>query len=151
MRIRTNFSLHWAKQGFTLFELLVTISIIGLLIALATVSFSSAQEGARDARRRGDLTSVRNAFEQYYSANTAYPNSCAGVNTVSVGADLAPHLPGGMPVDPDPQPDTVYSFACDTASYCGCVLMEREGSGNASDSNCTMATGGDFYCVQSLQ
>lgn len=140
-----------SKHGFTLFELLVSISIIGLLIALATVSFSAAQSGARDARRRGDLTSLRNAFEQYYAANSAYPDSCDGASTAALGSELQSYLPGGMPSDPDPNEDTVYTFSCAADTYCGCVMLEREGGGNSSDSNCTSTNGGDYFCVQNLQ
>ena len=43
------------NKGFTLFELLVSISIIALLTALATISFSSAQKKARDSKRIQDM------------------------------------------------------------------------------------------------
>lgn len=134
------------QSGFTLFELLVSISIIGLLIALATVSFSAAQSGARDSRRRGDLTSLRNAFEQYYSANNAYPD---GVGTLS--SELAPYLPGGLPQDPDPNPATEYTFESTPTSYCGCVLLEKEDGGNAGANDCSAPGSGDYFCIQNLQ
>ena len=139
------------KSGFTLFELLVSISIIGLLIALVTVSFSAAQSGARDARRRGDLTSLRNAFEQYYAANNAYPDTCNGTEVGGIGVSLDSYLPGGMPADPDPNLDTIYTFACAADSYCGCVMLDKVGGGNSSSSVCNNAAGGDFFCVQNLQ
>lgn len=61
--------------GFTLLELLVSISIIGVLISLAAVSYSSAQKKSRDAKRQGDLKAIQNAFEQYYSCSYTYPTA----------------------------------------------------------------------------
>jgi len=138
-----------AQAGFTLFELLVTISIIGLLIALVTVSFSTAQRNARDTRRRGDLGQLRNAFEQYYSTENSYPLSCA---TASLASDFSDLLQGGIPIDPDPDVDTEYTFTCagSGVSYEICVKLEGEGSGNA-DNDGAPTTGGDYYCVWSLQ
>ncbi len=62
------------KNGFTLLELLVVIGIIGILLSLITVSFTSAQKQGRDARRKQDLAAIQNAMEQYYSQNSfTYP------------------------------------------------------------------------------
>ena len=60
------------RKGFTLFELLVSISIIAILTALATVSYSIAQKKARDARRTQDMDAIRKAQELYYSQNIMY-------------------------------------------------------------------------------
>ncbi|MEX2028476.1 MAG: type II secretion system protein [Candidatus Curtissbacteria bacterium] len=53
------------KKGFTLIELLVVISIIGILSALAVVSFSGAQARARDADRKNDLEVIKKALVAY--------------------------------------------------------------------------------------
>jgi len=81
------------QEGFTLFELLVVISIIGLIVAVGMVSYSQAQKRGRDARRKEDLKAWQNALEQYYSANTAYPN----IASCDPGSSF---LPGGVPIDP---------------------------------------------------
>jgi prepilin-type N-terminal cleavage/methylation domain-containing protein len=133
------------KNGFTLLELLVTISIIGILIALGTVSFTTAQRRGRDSRRQNDMTNFRNALEQYYALHTAYPTDCT--DTV----DLAAVFPSGLPVDPKPDQD--YVIECSASTYCACAHLENEGGGNASDDECNI-TGGeslDYFCQRSLQ
>ncbi len=64
------------KKAFTLLEMLVVIGIIAILVALSASSYSTAQRKARDAKRKSDLKTIQNAFEQYYSiCNFNYPNS----------------------------------------------------------------------------
>ena len=61
------------KRGFTLVELLVVISIIGLLSSFAIVSLNTARIKARDALRKGDMAQVRTAMSLYYDDHNAYP------------------------------------------------------------------------------
>lgn len=137
----------FSRSGFTLFELLVSISIIGILIALGTVSFTTAQQSGRDSRRRSDVTGIRNALEQYYAKNTGYPASC------SDSAEVVEVLPNGFPVDPkNGDPNYVYEIDCSASTYCACALLEREGTGNSATDDCTdFVTNGDYFCAQNLQ
>lgn len=62
------------KKAFTLLEMLVVVGIIAVLVSIGTSSYSTAQKKARDAKRKSDLSSIKNAFEQYYSICTfKYP------------------------------------------------------------------------------
>ncbi len=54
-------------EGFSLIELLVVITIIGLLASVGLTSYTRAQERARDAKRQSDLISLKNALEIYYA------------------------------------------------------------------------------------
>lgn len=58
------------KSGFTLVELLVVITIIGILSAIGMASFSNVQNKAKDAKRRADVDSVVKAFEGKYDETT---------------------------------------------------------------------------------
>lgn len=60
--------------GFTLIEILVAVSIISILMAVATVSYINVQRKSRDIRRKTDLEKVRQALEVFYADNGAYPD-----------------------------------------------------------------------------
>ena len=134
-----------SRQGFTLLELLVSISIIGILIALGTVSFTTAQRRGRDSRRQSDVTNMRNALEQYYALNTSYPDGC------SDPADVVDVLPNGFP--DDPQPGKSYTLSCAITEYCLCAQLENADQGNATDTTCGNDADEEknFFCLQNLQ
>ncbi|OGF01781.1 MAG: hypothetical protein A3G07_01645 [Candidatus Doudnabacteria bacterium RIFCSPLOWO2_12_FULL_47_12] len=60
-------------HAFTLVELLVVISVIGLLASVILVSLNSARAKARDAKRKSDLRQMVNALELYFNVNDRYP------------------------------------------------------------------------------
>ena len=61
------------NSGFTLFELLVSISIIAVMTAVAVVSFGGLNKKARDQRRISDVEKIRVALESYKQINNYYP------------------------------------------------------------------------------
>lgn len=141
------------NKGFTLFELLVSISIIGILTALASVAFSGAQKKARDARRMQDIQAIQTAAEQYYSQNTfIYPNSyTAGVAWGIGGTNILENYPS------DPKGVAYGSYACappatcSTTGYCICALMENSANANAT-SVCNFSVGAKtHFCAKNQQ
>lgn len=60
-------------KGFTLIELLVVITIISILLAMGTYSYTNAQRKGRDGKRKADMKTVQQALELYYQDNGAYP------------------------------------------------------------------------------
>jgi len=62
------------RTGFTLVELLVVISIMGILTVMIAGSFVGAQQKSRDAARKANLKSVADALNMYYSDNGVYPD-----------------------------------------------------------------------------
>ena len=136
-----------AKKGFTLLELLVVISIIGILMAFGVVAYSTAQQKGRDAKRIADIKAMQNGFEQYASAHSGLYAACA---TMKADTSI---FPGGAPVDPKTEPgdyDCVANLTNNT--YCICAELDTA-IGNATASDCTGlgATNGAYYCLTNLQ
>ena len=72
-------------RGFTLLEMLVVISIIGVLVGVGAVSYSTAQKKARDTKRNMDLKAVQNCMEQNYSVNNSqYEELTGGIDDVPI-------------------------------------------------------------------
>jgi len=70
--LKSKISRSW-RRGFSLIELLVVITIIALLIGVATVSYTKAQQKGRDGRRKSDLKAIQQALELYFQQNGKYP------------------------------------------------------------------------------
>lgn len=140
------------QRGFSLLELLVVISIIGILVSIGTVAFTTAQKKGRDARRREDIKAMQSAFEQYRAEVGTY-EACSTMATYNPGSGSL--MPGGVPTDPRNSGDYIYntSNGCDVSAYCVCAAMEG-GGGNANaptGTSCDFAAGGDYYCLTNLQ
>lgn len=69
--------------GFTLIELLVVISIIAILTAVATISYTNVQQKSRDGKRKADLAAVQQALEVFYADNGAYPDEDDTANKIT--------------------------------------------------------------------
>lgn len=65
------------SYAFTLVELLVVISILGILASIALVAFSSAQIKGRDAQRKSNLSEVSHSLEIFYADYQVYPKASA--------------------------------------------------------------------------
>jgi prepilin-type N-terminal cleavage/methylation domain-containing protein len=66
-----------SRRAFTLVELLVVTSIIGLLSTIAIVSMNSAKSKSRDTKRMADIRQIVTAMQLYYQDNGAYPDTLA--------------------------------------------------------------------------
>lgn len=61
--------------GFTLVELLIVMSIIGVLAAVGLGSFTTAQTRGRDSQRKSDLKQIAHALELFYTDYGRYPDA----------------------------------------------------------------------------
>ncbi len=64
--------------GFTLIELMVVISIIGILTAAIGGNYMTSRMRARDSERKNGLSQVRNALEIYFNDHGYYPEAIDG-------------------------------------------------------------------------
>lgn len=80
-----NQAMRIQKRGFTLIELLVVIAIIGIISAIALVSFNNSRQKSRDSRRMADVRQIDNAIQLYISQNghAPYLNNVCDPNMVS--------------------------------------------------------------------
>ncbi len=74
------------KRGFTLVELLVVITIIGILASIGLSTFTSAQAKGRDAKRKAHLRQLADSFEAYYNDKKQYPADDGAGNLMACGA-----------------------------------------------------------------
>jgi general secretion pathway protein G len=73
------FSLAKKNQGFTLVELLVVISVIGILAGLLLTNFVGVRGRAADTKLKNDATQLRSALRLYYNDYQHYPDASGGV------------------------------------------------------------------------
>jgi prepilin-type N-terminal cleavage/methylation domain-containing protein len=138
--------------GFTMVELLVVITIIGVLTATAASTYSTIQSKARDTRRRADIDEIRKAMELYYVGGTATPYK----------APISTMFDSGI-IPKDPKPTGAYNFRSTNPEYDGvlpssdsfgnyvvCAKLERQG-GNASNTAGSPASNGEYYCRKNAQ
>lgn len=85
------------KRGFTLIELLVVISIIAILITIIVATFGTAQQKARDSRRRTDLDALKKALELFKSDT---PGASKYPSAISPTALVTPKYIKQIPKDP---------------------------------------------------
>ena len=80
------------KTGFTLVELLVVITIIGILIALLLPAVQAAREAARRTRCTNNLKQLGLAMQLFHEANGHLPPARVFDRSITWAAFLLPYL-----------------------------------------------------------
>jgi len=111
-------------NAFTMIELLVSATVIILLTAIALVSFSQATISSRNAKRKADLETMRQALTLYKQDNAYYAETTA-LNFTNLVADLYDEEYLSEPVLEDPKNVTpyVYQAICSANSGTNCIKV----------------------------
>lgn len=98
------------RRAFTLVEMLLVITIIGILAALVIPKMVGRSEQARQAAAHADLSSIKTALDAYEVDNGFYPKSLQDLIQPPSNAKNwhGPYL-DNLPVDPWGNP-YVYAF-----------------------------------------
>lgn len=98
------------QRGFTIVELIIVITIIGILLVLGVVNLRGSQANARDVERKADVQAIALNLESFYTIGSStigrYPsNGIIGQETtilpdidpkslVAPGVNITPNPPG---------------------------------------------------------
>ena len=135
------------KSGFTLIEVLIVVSIIGLLSSVVLIGLGGFRTKGADTRRIADLHQAQTALELYYSKNSLYPPSStwAVLEDTLVGAAI-----GVKNLSNDPTSGATYLYGSSGQGYTlGAKLkgadpaLDNDVDGGSDSINCNDPT----YCV----
>jgi general secretion pathway protein G len=79
------------QRGFSLIELIVVVTIIGILAGIALINVRTAQTKAREAALKDNLFQMRKAIDNFYADKQRYPASLE---------ELVPNYIRRIPSDP---------------------------------------------------
>ena len=79
------------QRGFTLIELIIVVTIIGILAGIALVQVRNVQRKAREAALKANLHDLRKALDNFYADKQRFPGSLD---------ELVPNYMRKIPPDP---------------------------------------------------
>jgi prepilin-type N-terminal cleavage/methylation domain-containing protein len=123
--------------GFTLVELLLTITILSILTIIGMGQFRNAQGKAKDAQRKSDLGSIQRALEFYYTDIGSFPDD------LPWNGEFSETVAGETMIYMKKMPEEegfAYAHSADNGAYALFSILEME------DPCDTYEINGSFYC-----
>lgn len=140
------------KHGFSLVEVIIVISIIGILAAIITVTFDNVRKATRTSERETDIEMLANALEKYYDENGDYPAPTSLVNnngTISGGYithEVLKDIPAEALVAPLAPADTTNSIKLITDYSYSSMTVDSYGYSVAFSANPDYCTNDSMSC-----
>jgi type IV pilus assembly protein PilE len=122
-----------AASGFTLIELMITVAIVAILVAIAVGSYDFATVKTRRAAAKACLTEGAQFMERYYTIHFSYEDAvlpaCSADVTdfYTVGFDAAPDA-GSFKIQAVPQ-----GAQANSDTRCGTLWLNQTGQKGATD------------------
>ncbi len=88
------------SSGFTILELLVVITIIGVLTAIVLAALSTPRNKSKDAAIKADFANIRPQSTLYYDNNTGYSTGATTI-AASAGTSAACAIANTVFADPN--------------------------------------------------
>jgi prepilin-type N-terminal cleavage/methylation domain-containing protein len=158
MSARTNG--HRAEAGFTLFELMTVIVILGIMVTIFAQALPFIEGKVRDKTRIHNLDNLRRIIDIYHSDTGHYPTTLAVGTEVSYSMDAADTFAGGysslqagttyyvpsiaptyfpqLPVDPRPGASTI--AGCQALTWTKNIVYVTNGDHYKLIYNCASET-----------
>lgn len=88
------------RKGFTLLEILVILTLIGILMSFIAPQLLSHPDKARNLEVQAELKTIKNALHLYYLDHQSFPSANIGLDLLAKGDSQGNVYLADMPIDP---------------------------------------------------
>lgn len=129
------------SSGFTLIELMVTVAIVGILIAIALPSYQFAMTKTRRGAAKGCLQEDAQFMERFHTTNMKYDTAVLPACSSDVTPYYTVGFAAGQPTASTFIVQAVPIAATQPDSTCGTMSIDQVGTKKAGDNSAaTIAT-----------
>jgi len=90
-----------SKKGYTLLELMIVVSIVGILLALAIPNFQQSAMKAKETALKQNLFTMRAVLDQYYADRGEFPETLEALREANYLREI--------PIDPLTKSSTTWT------------------------------------------